>query len=1361
MNSQLTSRPKLLVVDDEPDNLDLLYRTFHRDYTVLRAENGPAALEILAQEGDVAVIISDQRMPLMRGVEFLALAATQYPDIIRIILTGYTDVEDLVEAINAGKVFKFVTKPWNAEELKVVVRQAMDTHNVLKVRTKELSRALRRESLLNTVINTIRNAQYGKSGGSPLQQILQRIVESVGHLLEVDICILRPFQEGAQAWAPVQKEWFVYQKTQRTRKSRTSVELSDFINGTSAIAREQPEPPRLPDSGLVTPDLGSETRRREDEKTRGPDAGNMNMISHPPSPIPNLSPDSLRGGQPYGTQNSVADPSELAIPSPLEQTVWETRDVEVINDVTSHERFTGDSPEVRQRAGAYQQLNIRSTLVVPLISRQELVAVLALHRCGQPYVWQDDEIQLVVMVADQAALALSQALSYEQVQALAKQQALVNTITTAIRSTLDPQEIFTAITQKLGQALQVDGCTLSLWTQDDDFVQCVGLYEGKSSVGAHGRTSLLSTQTDVDSLRGVSPYGAQNSPPGTSELAIDAAQKWGDWQRPQGENYQSTGAQPHTPTATSSHLPQSIVPISGNPVLQKLVNTQQPVVLDDLMLHPEMNGFDLPLRSPARALLVVPLLSDSAGGSHTSIGASSSASLGKYSKIIGSITLRQTNQPRHWLSSEIDLAQAVASQAAIAVGQSQLYQKTRLQAERLLELDRQKTEFFQNVSHEFRTPLTLMIGPLESALEQGTDLPNSECAIALRNSRRLLRLVNQLLDIQRLDAGRMQASFRPCDLVEFVSQIVEAFRPYCQRKNISIHTHLTPCAAVYLDLEKFDKVLYNLLSNAMKFTSAGGKITVKVEPAGDHVRMQIIDTGIGIRTEQIPHLFERFRQAEGSVNRSYEGSGLGLALVKELVELHGGQISVESIYSQGTTFNLWLQTGTDHLPMDQVLPVPTEILFNRATVELADLDIELPISQEEENSDSLGQRPLEEAEKPFVPEGNSKESQNNKIAQAPILTPLAKEAAPTVPLPQARILVVEDNLDVQAYVSRILRREGYQVFAARDGEEGFRIAQERRPQLIVTDLMMPVVSGLDLIRLIRSSQELKGTPIVLLTAKADEATRIESTQQGADAYLSKPFNDRELLAEVRNLLALKANEQRVIELNTYLTQSVLRRFLPPMMVEKAAKGELLLDLSPEPRLITTLFSDIVGFTQMSNTLRARRVAELLNEYLEAMTAAVFDNGGTIDKFMGDGILAMFGAPEELTANEQVRRAAATARAMLNSLNQLNQRWSEQGILGDNGLPLVQFRCGIHQGTAVVGMFGGKQRSDYTAIGPSVNIAARLQQAAKPNSVLVSAAVADYLEDDAITKFSPLQLKGIDETVLAFAIKQEWLDQTEV
>jgi GAF domain-containing protein len=1166
MNSQENPKLKILVVDDEPDNLDLLYRTFHRDYKVLRAESGPAALEILAREGEVAVIISDQRMPKMSGTEFLSMTAAQYPDVIRIILTGYTDVEDLVEAINAGKVFKYVTKPWDADELKALVSQAVDTHNLLKARTNELRRALSQESLLYAVTNTIRSAPN-------YQQMLQRIVETIGQMFEVSCCLLRPFQDGEVA-----DEWFVYERSETKGK------------GSNSEARPK-------------------------------------------------------------------DVSEGRLPIDLRRLlVWETTDVEVIQDAQTDERTIDSSNP--DRLLAYQTANIRSSLLVPLFYQMELMAVLALHQFDRPRQWQDQEVQLVITVADQAALALSQARAYEQVRALAKREALVNTITTAIRSSLDPQNIFAAITQQLGQALQVDGCALSLWTEDDEFVQCVGLYDA--------------TRDAVAVEEGF------NSPTNPRILEND-----------------SPAARESTTAKGISSLPQSLVPIRGNPVLLQMMVTKAPVAIADLDERPDLNVTELQLRTPARALLVVPLVSDG--------------------KITGSISLRQNAAPRQWLPSDIDLAQIVATQAALAVQQSRLYQTTRQQAERLLEADRLKTEFFQNISHEFRTPLTLTIGPLESACGRKEDLPYEQAAIALRNSRRLLRLVNQLLDLQRLDAGRMQPSFRPCDLVGFCYSTAESFLPYCEKKGINLVTLLQECPLLYLDIERFDKVLYNLLSNAVKFTPEGGTITLSVEQAGAHCLLQVKDTGIGIRTEQIPYLFERFRQAEGSASRSYEGSGLGLALVKELVELHKGQVSVESVYGEGSTFSVWLHFGSTHLPPEQVLQIPAEFQpSSKAAVELADVEADL-------SEDELATEIFEQIE------------------------PIDSETA------IGTVLVVDDNPDLRFYVSRILRESGFAVFLARNGSEGFEVAKNCRPDLIVTDLMMPVISGLDLIRMIRADGDLQGTPTILLTAKADEDTRIEGVERGADAYLSKPFNDRELLAEVRNLLALKQNERRVQQLNTYLTESVLRRFLPPAMVKKAAAGDLALDLRPEPRLITILFSDIVGFTGLANTLRSRRVAELLNEYLAAMTRAVFESGGTVDKFVGDAVMALFGAPEELTPNEQVRRAVTCARQMLVSLAELNQGWKEQGIVGVDGAPLVRFRCGIHQGTAVVGMFGGPERSDYTAIGPSVNIAARLQEVAEPNTVLISAAVADYVEENRIVKHKPLQLKGIDETVLTFML----------
>lgn len=1119
------SKHKILVVDDEPDNLDLLYRTFYRDFKVIKAQSGQDALEMLSQQDDIAVIISDQRMPGMSGTELLRVTADRYPNSIRIMLTGYTDVEDLVEAINEGKVFKYVTKPWEEDDLRTVVNQAVDTHSVLHARTQELNRVVRQETLLNAITNTIRSAQTS-------QEMLKTIVETLGAAFELDYGIVKP------------------------------------------IAEAEMNSPSFHYVGTAVPDF-----RRASESA----------------------------------ELSVAS---LAL---LENTVWQT-------SFTQHLEVPEDVLEAAPHEAcveAYNDLDIHTSLLIPLTCKQDVLAILALHKCHQKP-WQESEIKLLTTLADQAALALSQTWTYERVQSLAQREVLINNITQALHASLEPSEIFAAITQKLGQALYCDRCTLSLWTATDSQYssQCVGRYDA----------------TETDTL---------------------------------------------TP-------PEASIAIEQDPIFSRLLATKQPVVVNTA--HSSDDNLSVRGIVAAKALLAVPLLAES--------------------KITGCIVLQQVHCDRRWQRDEVALALAVANQAAVAVQQANLYQKSRHQAEQLLELDQQKNAFFQNISHEFRTPLTLTIGPLESAVERGEGLDAEQSVIALRNSRRLLRLVNQLLDLQRLDAGKMQPTFRPCNLATFTAEVVEAFQPYCERKQITLGTDIESCAQAYLDMEKFDKVLYNLLSNAMKFTPAGKSITVRLKELNGIARLQVQDEGIGIREDQIPHLFERFRQADGSANRHYEGTGLGLSLVQELSELHGGKVSVQSQYGEGTTFTIDLPLGASHLPANQVVEQLLTTEKGRAAVELSDIEMASA------TADSAITLPPE--------------TEGSQATQASF--------------EGSQILVVDDNPDLRAYVSSVLQRKGYKVRTAEQGAAGLEMASTYKPDLIITDLMMPGVNGLEMIARIRKDSGLQGTPIILLTAKVDDDTRLEGVEQGADAYLSKPFNDRELLAEVRNLLALKSNERKVAQLNQYLTESVLQRFLPPALVKKANEGELQLDLRPEPRLVTVLFSDIVGFTQLSNTLRSRRVAELLNEYLETMTHAIFNHGGTVDKFMGDAVLALFGAPEEMSPNEQVKRAIAAARQMYSDLDGLNERWMKQGI------GPVKFRCGIHQGTAVVGMFGSAERSDYTAIGPSVNIAARIQESATAETILVSAAVADYLDEREIVKFEPLKLKGIDETVLTFGVK---------
>jgi class 3 adenylate cyclase len=277
--------------------------------------------------------------------------------------------------------------------------------------------------------------------------------------------------------------------------------------------------------------------------------------------------------------------------------------------------------------------------------------------------------------------------------------------------------------------------------------------------------------------------------------------------------------------------------------------------------------------------------------------------------------------------------------------------------------------------------------------------------------------------------------------------------------------------------------------------------------------------------------------------------------------------------------------------------------------------------------------------------------------------------------------------------------------------------------------------------------------IVPLIFEGEVIGSISLRQTGRSRHWQK--SEIELAEAVASGAAIAVQQgklhQRVQQLNTYLTESVLKRFLPPSMVRAAASGKLSLDLTPEPRLVTILFSDIVGFTPLSSRLGAKRVAQLLNKYLETMTKTVFNNGGTVDKFIGDAVMALFGTPEPLPPKEQIQRAIVVARGMFAALQHLNRQWQREGLFDGVDLQELQLRCGIHQGSAVVGMFGGEERSDYTAIGPAVNMAARLQEAAHPNTIFISQTVADYLPAESLISCQFLQLKGIQEEVLTYSV----------
>ncbi len=428
-----------------------------------------------------------------------------------------------------------------------------------------------------------------------------------------------------------------------------------------------------------------------------------------------------------------------------------------------------------------------------------------------------------------------------------------------------------------------------------------------------------------------------------------------------------------------------------------------------------------------------------------------------------------------------DFLQLLSGQIAAALASARAYDAERRRAEALAEIDRAKTTFFSNVSHEFRTPLTLMLGPLEDVLAEALS-PEIRAPVELahRNGLRLLRLVNSLLDFSRIEAGRTQAEFRLTDLATYSAEIASSFRSAIERAGLELVIDARPLREpVYVDQEMWEKVLLNLLSNAFKFTFEG-RITVSVGPSADGscAEVKVSDTGIGVSAENLPRLFERFHRIEGAQGRNFEGSGIGLALVQELVRLHGGTIFADSVLGQGTSFTLRLPYGDGHLDPGQVRGEPTG------------------------SPRVYAQAMVEEALR-WLPEGQVLPETGIGATGGTVATPQS-----------GRILLADDNADMREYVQRLLQGQGYEVETAPDGEAALAAARARVPDLILSDVMMPRLDGFGLLRAIRSEPALAGVPVVLLSARAGEEAKVEGLEAGADDYLIKPFAARELLARV-------------------------------------------------------------------------------------------------------------------------------------------------------------------------------------------------------------------------------------------------------
>jgi signal transduction histidine kinase/DNA-binding response OmpR family regulator/ligand-binding sensor domain-containing protein len=550
-----------------------------------------------------------------------------------------------------------------------------------------------------------------------------------------------------------------------------------------------------------------------------------------------------------------------------------------------------------------------------------------------------------------------------------------------------------------------------------------------------------------------------------------------------------------------------------------------------------------------------------------------------------------------------------------------MLQLERVAFEKLKELDQLKSQFFANISHEFRTPLTLILGQIESVLSSGIETKEkSKLQIANRNARRLLTLINQLLDISKLEAGSVQLKAEQHNIVSFLKSLFYSFESLAESRKIALKFESEfENIPVVFDPDKMEKVFYNLVSNAFKFTSTNGEIKLIIKdlsfvpfPGKDSkrglVEIRIRDTGIGIPAEQLPHIFDRFYQVDGSNTRNYEGTGIGLALARELVMLHKGHISVISKEGEGSEFIIQLPPGNLKREMEQLVVLPPEtsaqmIIHNEiGTIETS--------------------------------------------AESGVLNPVYSSGE--------IILIVEDNNDVRAYINEQLEKD-YKVLEASDGEEGILKAQNEIPDLIITDVMMPKMDGYRFSKEIRSNEKTSHIPIIMLTAKAGLDNKIDGLETGIDDYITKPFNARELKVRVKNLiyqreqLRKQFSKSTVIKPSEVSAVSVDRVFLEKTIkiieahfedeqfgVEKLA-GEINMSVSQLNRKLNALVDQPAG--QLIRSLRLQRAADLLKQNAGTVAEICYKVGFNDQAYFSRAFKKQFGASplEYKKKGEEVNR----------------------------------------------------------------------------------------------------------------------------
>lgn len=474
----------------------------------------------------------------------------------------------------------------------------------------------------------------------------------------------------------------------------------------------------------------------------------------------------------------------------------------------------------------------------------------------------------------------------------------------------------------------------------------------------------------------------------------------------------------------------------------------------------------------------------------------------------------------------------IKDRVSLEINKMTALEEERKRAEALIEIDKAKTTFFSNISHEFRTPLTLILGPLEDLMQQKNgELPprsKENIEVTHRNALRLLRLVNMLLEFSRIEAGRMKAHYQPLNLSRLTADLASNFRPVIEKAGLEFNVQCNKDCKTYTDAEMWEKIVLNLISNAFKYT-LHGKINVSLQEENNHAILKVEDSGAGIPEKELPHIFERFHRIENTAGRTHEGTGIGLSLVNELVQMHGGTITVMSKEGSGSIFTVSIPCGKAHLPAEQIFE-EENFSFNK---NLSQVFITEASGFDNKNTDE--QLSSLTAEQKFRIASND-EIKNNK---------------------PYNILVADDNADMRSYIQQLLSKHYHVSFAA-NGKEALKKIHSQKIDIVLSDIMMPVMDGIALLKAIKENAATEKIPVILLSARAGEEAKIEGLEQGADDYLVKPFSARELLARIQSQL-------RIVQLRMQFESRVRNIF------QQAPVGIMIFH---GPDLITELANDI-------------------------------------------------------------------------------------------------------------------------------------------------------------------------------------------